>query len=54
MFRLRKYNGGHYVACAGSKNSYTNSRDHARNFSTREEAEKNRCVESEYIESDIK
>ncbi len=54
MYRLRKYKGGHYVARDGSVNSYTNSRDHARNFLTREEAEKNRCVESEYIESDTK
>ena len=54
MYRLRKYKGGHYVARNGSKNSCTNKMEHARQFKTREDAEKNRCVESEYIESDTK
>ena len=52
MFRLRKYEGGHYVAKKGSYNSYTNTLKYARNFPTREEAEADRCVESEYIEED--
>lgn len=54
MYRLRKYKGGHYVARDGSVTSYTNKKEYARQFLTQEDAEKNRCVESEYIESDIK
>ncbi len=53
MYRLRKYKGGHYVARDGSIKSYTNIKDHARNFLTKKEAEENRCVESEFIEADI-
>ena len=54
MFRLRKYKGGHYVARNGLKKSYTNKMEYARHFLTREDAEKDRCVESEYIEGDLK
>lgn len=53
MYRLRKYKGGHYVATDGRKNAYTTDIHHARKFETREEAEKNRCVESEYIENGV-
>ncbi len=53
MYRLRKYKGGLYVAQQGSKNSYTNKMEHVRQYKTKEEAEKDRCIESEYIEGDI-
>ncbi len=52
MFRLRRYKGGHYVAERGSVNSYTNKMEYAKQYKTREAAEKDRCVESEYIEAD--
>ncbi len=54
MYRLRKFKGGHYVARDGSKKSYTNKIDYARNYLTRKEAEADRCIESEYIEADNK
>ncbi len=40
---------GLYVAKSGSENSYTNSFTKARKFSTKEKAERDRCIENEYI-----
>lgn len=42
--------GGGYVAPPGSAKSYTKSRDKARRFNTREEAERDRCPGNEVIE----
>ena len=41
--------GGGYVAAPGSKGSYTAYLQNARVFTTREEAEGNRCPENEII-----
>ena len=38
-----------FVAKSGRKGSYTNSLEHARKFKTEEDAEKERCIENEYI-----
>lgn len=48
LYVLKKI-GGLYVTKAGSKNSYTTSFEKARKFSTKEEAENNRCIENENI-----
>jgi len=53
MYRLRRYKDGRFVAPSGSIKSYTPHKEGARHYETREEAEKDRCVESEYIESDL-
>ena len=53
MYRLRRYKDGYYVTQPGSHQSYSIKRDDARNYMSREAAENDRCVESEYIESDI-
>ncbi len=53
MHRLRRFKDGKYVAPAGSNKSYTPYLQGARQYETKEGAEKDRCVESEYIESDI-
>lgn len=53
MYRIRRHKGGHYVARDGSKKSYTNKMEYARNYLTREEAEKDLCKENEYIEADL-
>jgi hypothetical protein len=41
--------GGGYVTPSGSKNAYTQDPYHARIFETKEEVERNRCVENEII-----
>jgi hypothetical protein len=43
--------GGGYVAPPGSAKSYTRNLAKARKFTTREEADKNRCVENEVVRS---
>ncbi|KKL64040.1 hypothetical protein LCGC14_2169100 [marine sediment metagenome] len=48
LYVLKKIDGL-YVAKSGSKNSYTTSFTKARKFSTKEEAENNRCIENENI-----
>jgi len=48
-FVLKRKGRWGYVARPGSKSSYCVSIDSARRFDTREEAEADRCVESEYI-----
>ena len=40
-----------FVARPGSKQAYTSALQDAQTFQTREEAEKNRCIESEHIVS---
>lgn len=40
---------GKYVAMPGSKNSYTAKLERARLFPTREAAERERCVNNEYV-----
>jgi len=41
--------GGGYVALPGSRKSYTQYLQYARVFSTREEAEKNKCPGNEVV-----
>ncbi len=41
--------GGGYVNQPGSKKSYTRSKDRARRFATREEAERHRCPGNEVV-----
>ncbi len=52
MYRLRRNKDDFYVTRSGSYQSYSIKRDDAKEFTTRKEAEKDRCIESEYIESD--
>lgn len=50
MYVLKRIDqGGGYVARPGSKSSYTRSIEHAQKFSTREQAENNRCKGNEVI-----
>lgn len=42
-------NGNKYVAKPGSAHSYTSGLDTAQRFSSREEADQNRCEESERV-----
>lgn len=44
-------NDGCYVAKPGRRSSYTCFLQHARVFSTRQDAEKERCPDNEHIES---
>jgi len=50
MVYVLKRTDGKYVAKPGRHNSYTNSFTNARKFRTKEEAEKDRCIENEYIQ----
>lgn len=49
MYIIRRTDQGGYVAPPGSKNSYTKSALKARRFDSKEEAERNRCVENEVV-----
>ncbi len=50
MFILKRTDqGGGYVAPPGSLKSYVRNPVKARRFATREEADRNRCVENETI-----
>lgn len=51
MFVIRRTDqGGGWVARKGSAASYTHQLQHARTFTTREQAERERCPENETIE----
>ncbi len=50
MYVLKRMDqGGGYVSKPGSRSSYTRNVAQAQKYSTREEAEGNRCVENEII-----
>lgn len=49
MYVIKK--GGYYVANPGSKNSYTNKIETARKFSTKEQAEKEKCGNETVVKS---
>lgn len=49
MYYVLQRTDGKYVAPAGSNWAYTSKLENARKFPTREEAEKDRCVENERI-----
>lgn len=49
-FVIRRSNDSKYVTNPGSQSSYTAFLQYARIFPSQEEAERNRCVENEYVE----
>ena len=50
MFVIKRTDqGGGYVARPGSRNSYTTRIERARVFDTKEDAERDRCVENEIV-----
>ena len=49
MYALKHNASGKYVAKLGSEPTYTREIECVRLFKTREEAEKERCVESEHV-----
>lgn len=49
MFVLKRIDDGAYVAVPGAVKSYTMRLEEAKVFGSWQEAERNRCIENEYI-----